>query len=514
MVSDMIETDWDKLFREKLKYIWKEINSLVESDLDKDLVQKRFKSIGDDFGTIFQKEGSPVPIETNDYYYTKFHSVGIPLGSFTFLIPHSFITLAQLKQKINLDQLFDMSVSWRMLISYFYETIYNIRKPLKENDIKIMSIITRYQPKSTDKVIPFSLADIGKLAGTIGKRQKIINENTVGKRTTYLYQQNILIDRFLINPWAVGYSLRTLIYEKKFDIKMNEWDKYTKYKQFFMSNKILRIIRLPQHAEDEFIFPDFTKSNEVIQYWYSTNISQLSSKETESFTTPPNFEVLKASDYTYTKFHRDDDSKWINKLLDLTYSTKTRKEELFASLNKINKNKRLEKAFKFLSFISKEGRIRYPINQTAKRADLEEILFLDLMRFFIDQKIINFATRPNYISCNYRIGVAITSLEKPITQYPRLQLFLQNLLELPLSVAFIGEFIICAYINLPLKWVGVFTTYLNMLMTFSDLQIEFGTHMSLQSYLHWNTPFSEDTILTSYGVLYNPQFELNSAKIE
>ena len=46
-------------------------------------------------------------------------------------------------------------------------------------------------------------------------------------------------------------------------------------------------------------------------------------------------------------------------------------------------------------------------------------------------------------------------------------------------------------------------------MTNSDLQIEFGTHMALQSYLYYNTPFSQDTILTSYGVLYNPSFEFN-----
>ena len=121
-----------------------------------------------------------------------------------------------------------------------------------------------------------------------------------------------------------------------------------------------------------------------------------------------------------------------------------------------------------------------------------------------------FMTHTNYIGSNYRIGILITSLEKPINNYPRLQLFIQNLLELPLSTAFIGEFIIAAYIKIPLKWVGTFTTYLNMLMTNSDLQIEFGTHMALQSYLHANTPFSEDITLTSYGMLYNPTFEYKS----
>ena len=53
-----------------------------------------------------------------------------------------------------------------------------------------------------------------------------------------------------------------------------------------------------------------------------------------------------------------------------------------------------------------------------------------------------------------------------------------------------------------------------MLITNPDFQIEFGMNMALQSYVQWNTPFSEDIILTSYGMLYNPQFELNAVKTE
>ena len=510
VVSGMVETDWDKVFREKLKSIWKELNGLIESKLDKELIENRLKSIADDFLNTFQVDDCPIPVEYNELIYNKFHSISIPLKSFSLFIPHFLYTLNNLKPKPDLNAIFIMPVTWYTFLSYFYETVQNIRKPLTESDIRILSVMTRYRPKSTDTIIPFSNSEISKLVGTIGKRKKTISENTVNKRVAYLYSENILHDRLLINPWAIGYVLRALIYNKEYDSEMDTWDDYTNYKQFFMSNKLLRIVRLPQHAEGEFTIPNFVTSFEITEYWSSNNISQLNSKDIDSFIVPPNFEVLKTSDYVYTKFNKEDDVKWIDKLLAMTYSMKKRSEERFASLNKISENKRLEKSFQFFSFVAKEQRIRIPISQTAKRANLDEIHFLDFLRFFIDQKIINFTTHTAFIGCNYRIGVMITSLKKPVKEHPKLQLFLQNLLELPLIISFIGTYIICTYIRIPLKWVGVFTTYLNMLMTKSDLQIEFGTHMALQSYVHWNTPFSEDTILTTYGVLYNPQFKSES----
>lgn len=510
----MSETDWNKLFRDKLKSIWEELNELRKSDLDKELTQKQLESIADDFLNTFQDESCPIPVEYNEYFYKNFHSVAIPLGNFSFTIPHVLHTLTFLKTKPDLDSLFTMPVSWTTFISYFYETIYNVRKPLTESDVKILSVMTRYQPKSTDKIIPFNNSEISRLIGITGKKKKTISENTINKRIAHLYSENILTDRLLINPWAVGYTLQALIYNKKFDPKMKIWNDYTNYKQYLMSNNILRVIRLPQHAEGEFNHEKFNKSFDITEYWYSNNISQLQSKDDNSFTNSINFEVLKTSDFVYTKFHNLDDVKWIEKLLSMTYSTKTRKQERFGSLNKITKNKRLEKALQFLSFISKEGRIRIPIGQTAKRANMTEIHFLDFLRFFIDQKILNFTTRTLYIGCNYRIGVIIISLKSTVKDSPPIQLFLQNLLELPLITCFIGEYIVCTYINLPFKWVSGFTTYLNILMTNPDLQIEFGPHIALQSYLNWNTPFSKDTALTSYGVLYNPQFELNNPKME
>lgn len=503
----MIEPEWDVLFREKLKSIWFELIHLVKINIDKQLVERQLKSIADDFLFIFQKKDCPIPVEKNPHFYSKLHSVSIPLGSVFFLIPHTFYSFCQLKPQPNLESLFSINVSWYNFLSYFYETTMNIRKPLKETDVIIMSIITRYQPKATDKVIPFSQSDISKSAEKTGKRKKTLSENTVGKRGAYLYAQNILVDKFLINPWSVGYILLALTYKKKFDVEMEKWDKWTKYKQFFMSNKILRIVRIPQHAENEFIIPEYAKSHEISEYLHSNNISQLNPKKKDSFTVSPNFEVLKTSDYIYTQFFKEDDVKWIDELLAMAYSTKTRKEISFGSLNKITKNKRLEKAFKFLNFLSKEQRIRTPISKTAIRADLNEIEFLDFMRFFIKQKVIKFTTRTNYIGCNYRVGISITSLKTPVNSNSRLQLFINNLLELPLVTAFIGEFIIVAYIKIPLNWVGSFSTYLNMLMMDSNLQIEFGTLMALQSYLHPNTPFSEDITLTSYGMLYNPTFE-------
>lgn len=503
----MAETDWDKLFREKLKKSWIELIELKKSKIDKELIFKQLKSIADDFVNTFQKSGSPIPVLYSQHFYSKFHSAEISLGSFSFLIPHTLYSLANLEDKFNINELFTMPVSWYTFLSYFYETIMNIRKPLKETDVIIMSIVTRYQPKETDNVIPYGYSDISNLAEKIGNRKKTISENTVGKRTTYLYRENILMDKFLINPWSVGYTLIALFYKRKYDQKMNEWDKWTKYKQFYMSNKILRIVRVPQHAENEFIIPEYVKSYEISEYLHSTNISQLNSKEKDSFNIPPNFEVTKTSDYVYTKFFKQDDVKWIDELLSMEYSTKTRKETEFASLNKITKEKRLEKAFKFLDILSKEQRIRPPVNKTAKRANLKEIEFLDFMRFFIKQKVMKFATLISFIGCNYRIGIFIASNEKKISEQPKVQLFIQNLLELPLITAFISDFIVAAYIRLPLKWVGSFNTYLNILMTNLDLEIEFGTHMALQSYLHPNTPFSEDIVLTSYGILYNPSFE-------
>ena len=505
----MPESKWDKLFREKLKAIWVDVNQVAKSQLDEELVGKHLKSIADDFLNTFKNENSPIPVEFNEYYYNLIHSVKIPLGTFGFDVPHMFYILAKLKTPPNLDPLFAMPVPWRIFLSYFFETTRNIRKPLKDSDVKIMSVLTRHQPKATDKVIPYSDDELGKLAGMMEKRKKTISKNTVGKNLVYLYKENILIDYFLTNPWTMGYTLKMIIYKKELDKQMEKWEKWTKYKQIFMSNKILRVIQIPQHAENEFIVPDEAESNEFNEYWHSNNINQLKPKSEDSFTSTPNFEVLKTSDYKYTKFSKDSDVKWIETLLNMTYSTKTRKEEPFASLNKLASNNRLEKAFKFLKFLSEEQKLRPPFSKAANRAGLEEIIFLDFIRFFIEQKVINFATRTSYIDCNYRIGVFISSLEKSVKDHPKLQLFLQNLLELPIATTFIGEYIIATYIALPLKWVGVFTTYINMLMTNSDLQIEFGTHMALQSYLYYNTPFSQDTILTSYGVLYNPSFEFN-----
>ena len=509
----MIENDWDIFFREKLKSIWLETKEIIKSELDKELVENQLKSIANDFLKTFNQKGSIIPVQHAENFYSSYHSVFIPLGTFAFLVPYDFYSLAKLKNPPNLDNLFATPVSWHTFLSYYYETIKNIRKPINDSDVIIMAILTRYQPKASDKVIPFSMVEVAKLAGSIGKRKKKLSENTVGKHLAYIWNESIFEDLFLINPWSIGYTLKTIIYERKLDSTMNKWDDWTKYKQIYMSNKIMRIIQVPQHAEDEFKIPDNVKSEEIIEYWHSNNISQLNSKEKDSFTSPPNFEVMKISDYKYVKFFKENDVKWIDNLLNMTYSTKTRKEESFASLNKISTDKRLKKALKFLDILSREQRIRTPYGKTAKRANLEEIVFLDFIRFFIDQKTINFATRTNFIGCNYRIGIFISSLEKPINEISELQLFLQNLLELPLINTFIGKHSIVTYIALPLKWVGFFITYLNILMTIPDLQIEFGTHMALQSYLHFNTPFSEDTVLTSYGVLYNPQFELSNAEI-
>ncbi len=87
----MSEADWDKIFREKLKLIWKELNELVKSNLDKELIQKQLKSIANDFLHTFQKNNCPIPVETNNYSYENFYSVAIPLGSFSLFIPHFFL---------------------------------------------------------------------------------------------------------------------------------------------------------------------------------------------------------------------------------------------------------------------------------------------------------------------------------------------------------------------------------------------------------------------------------------
>ncbi len=201
----MSETDWNKIFREKLKLIWEELNNLIEVKLDHDLIKKYYRNIADDFLQTFQKDDCPIPVEKNKYFYDVLHSASIPLGSFSFTIPHIFYTLVQLKPKINLDHLFAMPVPWDTFLSYFYETIMNVRRPLKDSDVKILSVITRYRPKVTDKIIPYSKNQISKLIGTIGKRKKAISENTVNKRNAELYTKNILIDRFLININDIGY---------------------------------------------------------------------------------------------------------------------------------------------------------------------------------------------------------------------------------------------------------------------------------------------------------------------
>jgi hypothetical protein len=487
-----------------MKFIWKEVNELIKSDLDDDLKNKQLKFLADDFYDVFSSENSPIPIERANHFYTDYNSVFIRLGAFSFLIPYDFYAIAQLKTPPKLNPLFEMTVSWYNFLSYFYETANNTRKLLKDSDTKIMIVMTQYQPKYTDKAIPFTKQEIGKLAGQVGHRKKSISENTVVKSLMYLYNEYILQDFYLINPWAIGLTLKLLVYNKDTDKEMDNWDKWTKYKQILMSDKIFRIVQIPQHAEGEFDFPKNIVSFEIHEFRHSNNINQIMSKSQNSFLEVPNFEIPKESTSNYTKFNVTNDIKWIDDLLNMEYSQKPRKEVLFGSLNKIKKNQRLNEAQKFLNFLSKEQRIRPPISKCARRANLEEIEFLDFCRFFLKMKVINFATRTNFIGCNYRIGVLIRSKEVTVENHPQLQLFLQNLLELPLSNAFIGEHIIISYINLPINWVGAFTTYLNILMTHKDLEIEFGLHMALQSYVKWNTPFSEDVLLTSYGMLYNP----------
>ena len=91
----MAETDWDKTFREKLKNIWYELIELSNSKIDKQLIDKQLKSIADDFYTTFAENKSPIPVEKNQYFYSKFNSVSFG-GSNPFFFAHSaaFLTLS------------------------------------------------------------------------------------------------------------------------------------------------------------------------------------------------------------------------------------------------------------------------------------------------------------------------------------------------------------------------------------------------------------------------------------
>ena len=493
----------DLLFRKKLKEIWDKIQIIVVSNRNLASNGSYLQELALDFYNTFVN--TPIPVIKHEYHFENYYSVIIPLENSCLSIPYKFYELTKIDPVPDLNPIFDIDVNWRVFLTYFYEKIFTIRIPLVESDIKILKVMTQFAFSMHKKHLPYTVEEIAKRTEHIGKKSyEPITKVTVARRLNYLRDQNILTEYYLINSWAVGYKIFLFVYQKTQDESIHEWDKWTIFKQYLMDNNIFRVVRIPQHAEGELVFPESIQKVEIKRILISNNVSKLDMDKNKSFSTIPVFEAPKLSNYQYIDLTEEEDNNWIQSLYNMTYSDDASQQTDYEPILRLNKDNRINVAFKFLCFIAREGIISYPIERTAKRAGIDRNLFDSYFKFFIDMKVLFYCTRTAYIGCNVRMGIMLYSLEQTVQEHPVLQNFLTNLCELPYAYVFISDYAIAAYINLPNAWVGSFMSYLSILTINQDLLIYFGQHIALQSYVKFNLPFTEEEVFSNLGIRYKP----------
>ena len=462
--------DIDLLFRKTLKEIWHKVQNLVNFSSGITTKSLILKEIALDFYNQFVN--TSIPVIKDQYFFENYYSVIIPLENSCISIPYKFYILAELVPLPHLDPLFDMQVNWKVFLTYFYEKIFNIKQTLLESDVKIIKVLTQFTLSANKKRLPYTKEEIAYKAECIGKRlHEPMTKVTVARRIKYLINQNILTEYLLINPWSLGYKIYLFMYEKTQDEFVREWDKWTIFKQYLMDNHIFRVVRIPQHAEGELIIPKSIQKTEIKKIFISNNVSKLEADPNKSFLQTPGFETSKLSNYHYVEFFDKEDENWIQSLYDMADTDSTSEYPKYSSINRLKKENRINTGFKFLSFVAREGSIKYPIENSAKRAGIERNIFDNFFKFFIEKEVLLYSTRILYIGCNIRLGIMICSLEKSIQEHEILRNFINNLLELPYAYTFIADYTIATYINLPSAWVGDFMSYLSILSTNQDLII-------------------------------------------
>lgn len=504
------QQNYNLLFRQSLSKIWKEVLLFAKQDYNNINIRKRLKLIANDFYSTFKD--TPIPVEFVKDEYEQYDSIIIRLKLAILSVPLDLFENAKLDPQPDFSSIFELDITWLELLSMLFEEMIAFRFELREADIKILKTLTNYKnnllsvsfynPKTKKgtsiekKIFPFQISSIA--------RKTRLSSDYVAQRLNILHNNLIIRQYFFLNPFVFGVKIILIRYETTFDEKMEQYDFLTLVKQKF-STSIVRILQLPsvQATDDlEFTFP--VEKHEIQEIRYSNNLSELQSKQSNSFrkinlrylnfTSVPQLQLPQSS----IRFQDNVTGNWFKILLQLERTSQPRSSVKYHSLRHLTQRKRLKLALKVLNYLARYGVPITNINNAAHEAGTSEPQFLDLMNYFADHNLLSIFTRVSKIGCPVRFGVLIHNVSNESEH--NLDTITNKLSILPETRNYRGKNFVFVYAAVPEAWYIDLQKFFVRLRSRTEIVLDYDLIIALDSWGRFSVPLPKDLIIDDFGV--------------
>lgn len=485
-------------FRNSLLYIWIEIKELVSNSSNysdekslNDLHSAKMKKLALDFYKKFHN--STIPIKRIPRLFDYYSSVIILFKDGSgFLIPHFFYQQTKSNSKIDYTDIFQKEGDWVDLISNIFDFTNKITNKLSSADIKILKAITHYKKSGLFQKLDYAnrnniLIHIKNLANITG-----LSEKWVADRFHFMLKNYILYPAYILNPFIFGLNTYFLIYDKIYDSECSFLDNLTLFNIKIDFDNILRIFQLPNiESTDDLSFSFPYESKKIEEMHLSSNLSGLSPRLSDNFKKIPNFESIKSPITKATIEFKQNSYQWIK-----TLEFDEEEGQKYPFLKKMTFTKRVSSTLRVLNYLARWGIIQGSFAKAAIELRISVVELMETCRFLLDNDMIAFFPRLGRIGAHNRYGLLI--IDKDGFNNNAMQNLYNSLLELPLSVCFMGSGFIFAYINIPDTYITPFFRYVTQIQEL--IEVKYSMFISLKSWGRFSIPLPEGTTVDEFGV--------------
>ncbi len=500
-------TELDKNFRKELQDAFIQTRAIIlNKNKESDHAQELEKIANHFYGT-FQNSAIPVrPPQLELYEIEEFVSTSIVLSFSCFMVPYFFYEALKEDISFDLDSEFALQISWYELLGIINQKWLLQRKKLTKTDVLICKVLSKYGTRGQLDKFPLSYNII---ANRTRKSFSIVKESI-----RKLFLRIVVNEFFLLNPWKLGWEIFLCSYNFSKDSTFSEFDSLTLSKEICTNDRGFRIIQVPRIGTEKTVGAIKSKIQDQNGSIYQINslsfhweISQLDSKEQNSFLHPPEYSPFSANlihpvqpnvVFTYEKNSIDwlyDLKQAIQRFIanDKSLANIT-KEPNFAH-QKIDELT-LQKVLKILNYLIEYGIQLRSFDVTANFLQIPERELSKIIQFLVKKEVIALAHRFRFIGAGNEYAFIVENGSKELNEKIH-----QTLLQYPFSYVYQTEKLIAGRCQVPNQWSHkFFELFTRLQLSYKELNITYGQRILGYSFFNPNVKLPSNYILNEFGM--------------
>lgn len=492
--------EWDNIFKTELIRVCNIVRELIQTNKTEKIELKNLEIIADDFFNKFKN--SPIPVEAFDQkqtYSPDMISTSIILPYGCMMIPYFFIDAFKEDITLSFDEEFSQEVKWSELVGILFQKWYSRRKNLTKTMVLICKTLSRYSVQGQLYRFPLTIQAI-----TNRIRQSFSSVKTAHP---LLYNESIIRDIFLINPWKLGWELYLIAYPLLESDVFSHLDDKTIAIELCAGNKMFRVIQEPKLDAGKDLIGIREKLMEINGKMYLLNstdfhwdLTQLDSKEAKSFQKVPNFlgvstnKVVPNVHYEYEVNGVD----WLSdKLKNQENDEKKEKGEYDRKSNAMVLTElKKERIMRVLNYLIDYGSYLVNYENTAEKIGIPVAEFGAIIHFLIESRIIALAQRFKTIGAGKEYSFLIENTNTELNESIK-----QSLLQCVFSYFYESGTMLAGRLQVPDSWLAKLMEFFTRIqLRNTELKITYGQRLLGYSLFIPNIKLPQNYILNEFGM--------------